>query len=243
MKRIMKEKISKIKDLLKNLSKKDRFKLVLLVITFILITVSGIIFKQSVLRITPLYISLFVMLLQTKANRYAFLLGGLNSILYSIVDISFGLYGQAAYAFLFSFTLQIATFLRWNKRKYGKTTVFREMTAIQRVCTLLAFAASWVVLYFVLDNAGSSHVILDNTSTLLGILQTVLCMLSFVEYTYLQLAGCVLNIIIYITLMVENTAQITYLIYSLFSSVCVIMAVKYIADVYKEQKKSVSFNT
>ena len=68
-------------------------------------------------------------------------------------------------------------------------------------------------------------------------------MLSFIEYTYLQLAGCVLNIIIYITLMTENIAQITYLVYSLFSSVCVIMAVKYIADVYKEQKKTVSFNT
>ena len=70
----MKEKLLKIKELFKNLSKKDRFKLILLVITFILITVSGIIFKQSVLRITPLFISLFVMLLQTNANRtlYAF---------------------------------------------------------------------------------------------------------------------------------------------------------------------------
>ena len=59
-------------------------RLILLAVTAILITVTGILFRQNFLHILPLYVSLVVGILQSRANRYACLLGGLNSILYTV---------------------------------------------------------------------------------------------------------------------------------------------------------------
>jgi len=64
------------------MNKKRIFVILLAIAAFSLITFTGIKYSQSFLRMLPLYISLSVMLLQTKANRYSFLIGGLNSILY-----------------------------------------------------------------------------------------------------------------------------------------------------------------
>ena len=94
-------------------------RLCLMAVTAVLITVTGIIFRQSFIRILPLYVSLLVGLLQSRANRYASLLGGLNSILYTLVYIYLGLYASAGYALLFSFPLQIVTFILWSRRKRG----------------------------------------------------------------------------------------------------------------------------
>ena len=89
--------------------KKSR--LILLGITAAALTVTAVIFKQSVIRTIPLFVSLFIILLQTKANRFAYLLGGGNSILYAVSYVTMGLYGSALYAFCISFPLQIITFI------------------------------------------------------------------------------------------------------------------------------------
>ena len=41
---------------------------IIMVITFVFITVSGLVYKQSFLRILPLYISLLIALLQSEVN-------------------------------------------------------------------------------------------------------------------------------------------------------------------------------
>ena len=85
---------------------------VLTVICAALITWTGIQFQQPFLRMLPLYISLCVGMLQSRASRYASLVGGLNSLVYTFVYISLGLYASALYAIAVSFPLQIATFLK-----------------------------------------------------------------------------------------------------------------------------------
>ena len=69
------------------LSKKDIAIYIMMAVTGISITVAGIVFDQSFLRILPLYVSLIISTLQTKVNRFALLLGGVNSILYGVVYI------------------------------------------------------------------------------------------------------------------------------------------------------------
>ena len=57
----------------------------LMVCTAVLITVSSVMTDQSFLRVMPLYVSLFIALLQSRVNRFASLLGSVNSIVYGIV--------------------------------------------------------------------------------------------------------------------------------------------------------------
>ena len=97
------------------------FMFILLAITAIGITISGVIFKQSALRMIPLYVSLVIFLLQSSVNRFAPLIGGINSVFYAIVYFYYELYATAIYSLIVSCPLQIITFINWSKRKNGKT--------------------------------------------------------------------------------------------------------------------------
>ena len=67
------------------------------------------------------------MLLQARVSRYAFLVGGLNSILYTGAYLLMGLYTTAAYTFLTSFPLQMITFINRNKKTKAGVTELRKM--------------------------------------------------------------------------------------------------------------------
>ena len=207
-------------------------------VTAVLITVTGILFHQSPLRILPLYISLFVGMLQAQANRYASLLGGLNSLLYMLVNIYLGLYASAGYCLLFSFPLQIATFIRWSRHKYGKSTVFRRLTGKGRLLVLAGFLLAFGILSAVLRAAGSDYQVLDSLSSLLGALIAILTMLAFIEYTWLMLPSGILNIVLYIATMAAHPEQITYLIYSFYSLICVVQQFFRVRKLYAEQKRN-----
>ena len=213
--------------------------MLLLVCTAIAVTITGILFHQSVLRILPLYISMFISLLQSRVNRYASLIGAFNSLLYAGVYIYYGLYASVLYAVLVSFPLQLVTFIRWNRNPYQKSTVFRKMTVKQRLITALIAIAFWCGMLIVLKSLGSSHQILDNTVTMLGILNTVLMMLSYIEYTALMIPGNLFSIALYIAMIKESPEQITYLIYTLFSGYCVVRAFFRARKLYAEQNKKI----
>ena len=206
-------------------------------ITAVAITITGIIWKQSFIRILPLYISLTVMLLQSRANRYAPLIGGLNSILYIFTYIYLGLYASAAYALLFSFPVQLLTFVRWSKRAYKNSTRFRSMTQKQRIILLLAFAASFCIIFAILSVLDSSYQFVDSLSSLTGAVVSILTMFAFVEYTWLMIPNCILGIILNVMTMIDHPEQITYLIYSVFSLVCVTRGFISVRNLYKEQKE------
>lgn len=210
-------------------------KLILILVTAALITVTGIFYRQSVLRILPLYISLIIGALQSRANRYAPLLGGFNSILYMIVYLYLGLYASAGYALLFSCPIQLVTFVRWSRNKYGSSTVFRRMTVRQRILTTVCFALSFAALYLILRAAGSEHQLLDNLSSLLGILISVLTMLAYIEYSWLMLPSGIVSIILNLATMQAHPEQITYLIFSFYSMICVTQGFFRVRRLYAQQ--------
>lgn len=213
-------------------------RLCLMAVTAILITVTGILFHQSLIRILPLYVSLVVGILQSRANRYASLLGGMNSILYALVYIYLGLYASAGYAILFSFPLQIMTFILWSRRKQGESTRFRKMSWRCRVAVLLGYLACFVILRAVLQAAGSNYQLLDNLTSLTGILISALTMFAFVEYTWLMLPSGILSIVLNLSTMQTNPEQITYVIFSFYSIICVSIQFFRVRKLYAEQNRS-----
>ena len=60
------------------------YKLVLVSITLVLITTFSIIYSEPIFKVLPLYVSVAVMIMQTFGNRYALLLGSLNSVVYAV---------------------------------------------------------------------------------------------------------------------------------------------------------------
>ena len=194
-------------------------------VTFVGVLSTAIMFKQNPIKTLPLFISLFVMFLQSRVSRYAFLVGGLNSILYAISYVLMGLYATAIYAFVSSFPLQIITFINWKKKTSGGVTELRKMSWGTRGLVLLGFVAIWPAVYFAISAIpGASQSALDVTGTLLGILITVLSMLRFSEYAPLNLVSVGISLATHTMIFLSDTSNITYVIYTVYSGVCIVAA-------------------
>lgn len=220
-----------------SLSKKDIFIFILMGFTAVLITVAGVYFKQSFLRILPLYISLVIGLLQSRVNRYASLIGSINSLLYGAVYIYYNLYGSAFSALLFSFPIQLLTFIRWNKNKWEHSTMLRRLSAKQRLLIFAGFIVALIAMWIILPLIGSQYVFLDSVTNILGILIYFLTMFAYVEYTFLMIINGIIGTVLYITMLGETPEITTYLIFSVYSFICIVFAFFQAKKLYDSQRQ------
>ena len=212
---------------------------VLMCITAVLITAAGFYFNQSFLRILPLYISLVIGMLQSRVNRYASLIGSLNSLLYGVVYFYYGLYGSLFSAVLFSFPIQLLTFLRWNKNKWEHSTVLRRLTAKQRILLCAGCVFSLIAMWIILPLIGSQYVFLDSITNMLGIVIYFLTMFAFFEYTFLMIINGIIGIALYIQMLGESPEMTTYLIFSVYSFICIVIAFFQAKKIYNSQQAEV----
>lgn len=210
---------------------------ILMTIAFIFITVSAICSGQSFLRIVPLYISLIVALLQSRVNRYAPLLGGINSILYFIVYLYYRLYVSAVFALAISFPIQIITFIRWSRHPWKNSTELKKMSNLQRAVVTLGSITAWLIFCFVLSKTDAQYREIDTAITIVGIVASFLTMLSYYEYTVFMLISGTLSITLYTLMLKSNPEQITYLGYSVYSLICQMIAFRNIHILYQEQRE------
>lgn len=217
--------------------KKDIFIIILMVCTAILITTAGVYYKQSFLRILPLYVSLIISFLQTRINRFASLLGSINSVLYGAVYIYYSLYGSAFSALLFSCPVQLLTFIRWNKNKWKSSTVLRKLSWKQRILISVGFIGALAAMWILLPLIGAQYVFLDSITNILGILIYFLTMFAFVEYTFLMIINGIIGIVLYITMLGDSPEIATYLIYSVYSFICIVFAFFEARKLYDTQQE------
>ena len=233
--------------------KKNKLSMILMAITAVLIITCVILFKPDFIMVLPYFVSLVIGALQASANRYAPLIGGVNSIFYAIVYYYLGLNGNALYALLVSFPLQIITFIRWQKNKYGSSTIFKKMTWGGRALTAAVFVLAVIGFRAILNMMGGSQQLLDSMTTLFGILITVLTMLSYVEYSYLNpisvAVGLIMNFLLAfeigngaIALSEGGEKKIHIIIFSIYSLICVTRGFFRIRKLYKEQQALKSGN-
>lgn len=216
-------------------TKQNYFMPMLLGASAILITVTGMVFGQAPLRMLPLYVSLVIGLLQSRVNRLAPLIGGINALLYAAVYLYYGLYASALYAVLVSCPMQIITFFNWRKRSYGESVRFRRMGLHGRILIVLGFIACWAIMWAIMSALGSSYRVFDNTVTLLGILITVLTMFAYIEYTALMIPNCLCSLGLYLAMLPENPEQVTYVVFAVYSLICNTIAFLNAKRLYREQ--------
>ena len=210
---------------------------------FVGITVTAVLFSCDLYRIIPLYVSLIVMILQTRANRFSFVAGGLNAGYYAVVYFTLKLYGMALYSLLVACPLQIITWLRWRRNPYAQATVLRRLSPKQRIGWSAGLAGIWAVLYLILDAFGSGYLVLDNTISVISAAGNVGSMLSLIEFPFMQILAHMLNITLYVQMVANDPKQWTYLIYSVYALVCSIISACYMHRLYLQQRKESDFST
>lgn len=210
----------------------------LMLATAVGITVTGIVYGQSFWRMLPLYVSLLVMLLNSRVNRYGLLVGSFNSLLYAAVFWYYGLYASMVSAVAVSFTLQMVTFILWNRKPYGSSTLLRRLTARQRLLLGLSSLPVIAVAVRVLGLVNASHSLLDTLITVLGMVVTLLQLLSYMEYALINTVSCLLQIVLYAIMIREQPEQSTYLVYTVYSLVCIVRSVFSVRQLYREQQNA-----
>ena len=221
---------------MKEFVRRNKLLLTLMALCAAGITVTTVVFKQSWLRVGPMYVSLVISVMQARAIRYAPLLGGLNVIWHGFVALHYGLTANAMSCFFFSCPLQLITFLRWQKHKYGVSTVFRKLSWLWRIAVAVLFTAAFFGVVLILKKIGSSHTELDTLSTLLGILVSILALLSFIEFAPLQVVSCLIGIALTVMVIRDHIEYTPTLIYNVYSTLCVTMGTVSVFRLYREQK-------
>ena len=219
-------------------TKKDIFIYILMACTGVLITVFGVYFNQSFLRILPLYNSLVIACLQSRVNRYSNLFGSINSLLYTVVYFYYNLYASALSALLFSFPMQLITFIRWNKNKWEKSTVLRKLSWKQRVFVTLGYFAMLAVMWAVLPLVGADYVFLDSATTLLGILVLFLTMFAYVEYTFCMIINGIISIVLHLEMIGDYPETVPFLVFAVYSFICIVFAFFEARKLYAKQQTS-----
>lgn len=209
---------------MKILIRKPKFNEILAIFTTILLIIGTIIFTPPWYDIVPLFVSIVVMFLSSNVNRYTFLLGGLNSILYTVAYLYMTLYSQAAQALLISFPFQIASFIAWSKNTNDGQTAIKRFSTKGRILLFATMMSAWVVLYIIFSLLNSSYLILDNTVTVIATASTVLALLRYSEYAILSLIGSVINLVLFVQVTIDTPDKCIWLVYSAYSAICVLIA-------------------
>ncbi len=224
-----------------NLSKERKADLIftcfLVGAAFLGITITSFVFAQELYMIVPLYFSLGIMLLQSRANKYTFLLGGLNSVLYSAIYFHLKVYGVAATTFFVSMPFQLITFFRWKKHSDGNVTELKTLGLKKRLVLAAVFAVCWVLAYIVLSFFGSNYILFDNTLFLMSLVTSTLSVLCYLDFAYISCVSVFINICLAACMMREHPIQLTYLIYNVYALICCIRSVIRMSRIYKEQEQ------
>lgn len=185
----------------------------------VLIIVFAVLREQTLLKTLPTLITLVVMLMSVRANRFAFLVGAGNCILYTLAYVSEGIYFSAINAFLVSMPIQIFSFFVWSRHKDGKTrSRLTRMKWWQLLLSVVAIFPAWAGCYFGLGAFFEGNMaLLDSLIFVLGILISVLIAFRFIEGQYFNLLSCLLNLAMFVIICIESPGNINFLIISVYN--------------------------
>lgn len=196
------------------------------ILTGIVMITFAIIKEQTFFKTLPTLISLVVMLMSARANRFAFLLGASNCVLYTISYFDQQIYFSAANALFVSLPIQIVSFFLWQKHKTSKTkSRLVRMKAWQIILAVAAVMVAWAGCYFGLARFfDGNSAELDTLLFVLGILVSVLVALRFVEGQYFNIVSCLVSLCMWITICTKTPENVNYLIIAAYNLFRVIQA-------------------
>ncbi len=208
------------------------------VLAAVLISVFAILKEQTFLKTLPTLITLVVMIMSVRANRYAFLLGASNCVLYTIAYMGEGLYFSAISTFLVSLPIQIFSFFHWSRHKDGKTSSkLVRMKPWLLISSTVAIFPAWIGCYFGLSAfITGNYPVIDSLVFVLGILISVLVAFRFIEGQYFNMISCLISLGMWIAICVEDPSNINFFIISCYNLLRTVQAAVNWTLIYKRSK-------
>lgn len=186
----------------------------------------------------PTLVTLVVQLLLIAANRYSFLLGGLNALLYGVVYFIEGVPFSGAFSILVSLPIQIYSFFHWkNNSRSGKVTL-RWLGIKGRIITAVAAVGVWAICFFFLSKLMVMRIpMFDTIIFSLGIVVTILSAVRFIESQYISLVSNTVSLVMWIILTVADPSNINYVLIGVYNVYCIAQTAINWTLLYMKEKK------
>lgn len=195
--------------------------------TGVLIITFAIINKQTFFKTLPTIITLFVQILLARANRFGFLVGGINAAIYGLSYLSDGLYFSMISALGISFPIQIYSFFNWSaKRTDGNRTELKRFDKRTWLISIGITLVGWAICYFGLSRFFADALLpsFDTFQFASGIVISVYAARRYVESQYMNVFVSFVSIIMWVLICLSNPSNVNYLIISFYNLFMIIKA-------------------
>lgn len=211
----------------------------------VLIIIFAVIGKQSFIKTLPTLISLVIQLMLIKVNRYAFLIGGLNAVLYSISYYNEALYFSFFSALAISAPLQLVTFATWTRRSKKGDAKLRRVSCKMRLLIVAVLALFWFALFKTCSSFlfSSRFAVLDSLAFVCEFATLILSAMSLIESRYINLLACVFALATWIVICVQSPQNINFLIISAYNLFRVAQATIIWTKKYMSGEKEIKQNS
>lgn len=191
------------------------FDYALILAVAILIIVFAVLREQSFIKTLPTLITLIVQLMMVKANRYAFLVGGINAMLYGISYFNESLYFSLVSAVVISAPIQFYSFIVWSKKPCKEDAPPLRFLGWKKLSVAIAASlVGWGICIFGLSELFQSAVYptLDSYLFVMGITVSLLAAWGYIDSQYMNILSVVLGLLLWILLTVQDPANFNYVI-------------------------------
>ena len=198
--------------------------------------------EQSVIKTLPTLITLIVQILLVRANRFGFLLGAANSVLYGVSYFTEGLYFSVISAIAISAPIQVYSYFNWKKAAENQNPTIKFLTKKQLILALLLTLGIWGLCSFLLAPhfESASFPTVDSFLFASGLVVSFLAAWRFSESQYLNMIACTVSLVMWILLTVKSPANLNYVIISAYNLFRVTQAAINWTKIYLKNKKSAS---
>ena len=185
----------------------------------ILIIVVAVVREQTFIKTLPTLITLIVQLMVVRVNRFAYLLGGVNALLYGISYYSEGLYFSLISTCLMSALLQFCSFASWSKKAKTGAPLLRFLGFKKIVLVIGVLLVGWGICVFGLSHlfTSSTYPVLDTYLFVAGVISALLVAWRYVEAQYLNIVSMVVSVVLWGLLTVRNPANFNYVLINMYN--------------------------
>lgn len=199
----------------------------------------------ALFKLLPTLISPVVLVLTAHANRYGFLLGGFNSLLYAVTFFMEGLFFSLFTAVAVSFPVQVFSFFHWsrNRRDENSEEVALKSFGVKgNIILILAMTAVWAICYFLIGGliASQNYKLFDTVGFVTGMACTFIAAFRYVESMYINVVCIVCSVLTWVFITVNDPSSVNYLINLVYSLYTVIQASFIWTKLYIRQKRELA---
>lgn len=171
-----------------------------LVISLITTVSASIYLKAGAVSIIAMIINIICVVLLAKGKVSNFIFSIIGSLLYGYITYSNAIYGDAIMRVVYNIPMGIFGYLTWkkNKVKTDDDVEFRLLTTKQRFLGGIGTIIAVGVLASILHLIHGNNVILDATTTILGIIALFLMSKRYTENWYLWILVNAISVILWL---------------------------------------------